>query len=301
MICPKCQTVNAEGSKFCIKCGEQLPNTVSPTINQNINVQPVENVIPPEPVVNPGPVMKQVPNISQEPIVNQEPVVQNIVSNNIPNANMETEKLNMFGYLKSFIIKPYATYEQYEKQFTDSKNALLLSGIIALFMMIINIITTFISTIIISYGGKINIDFGMLEFINVFDLIFKNLLSSFGTIAIIAFVYYVVGLIFKKNSNFLKLLVATASSSLPYILISVLLATILAYIWAPLAFIATIIGAIITLIVFLNLIGKEFSFPNKDQEILFHIICLSVICIGGYLIMSKIFEPSSGLGAFLDY
>ena len=29
MICPKCGTTNADGFKFCVKCGESLENIVS--------------------------------------------------------------------------------------------------------------------------------------------------------------------------------------------------------------------------------------------------------------------------------
>jgi len=67
MICNKCGTQNADNSKYCLGCGNELTSNVQPMNNQtNMYSQPVQQPV--------APVQQPVQQIVQQPMYNQQPV-----------------------------------------------------------------------------------------------------------------------------------------------------------------------------------------------------------------------------------
>ncbi len=269
MKCPKCGGENINGSTFCIKCG--------------VNLKQFENVT-----------QDVTQNVTQDVVQN---VVQNQPSNNNQQKFDEVKKtaLNYFKYAKDVLLKPYETFKNKEVELTDTKNSLVFSGIVSVIMMLVTFITTIFSSIIVqeisekTYKEHTVIKFSNLGDLNYLTLIGRNLLVYAGIILAIALIYYIVSLMFKKDTKFTKLLSISATSVIPFIALGMIVSPILDLIWYPLALITKIGGLVYSILVFISLIKEEVSFDNKDMEIRFHLICLTILGTIGYYIYTKLF------------
>lgn len=288
MICPKCGNENINGSTFCIKCGINLKELVS---NQNINQQNNENVNvrQDEQIIN-----NLNYNQVNQPTLNQ---VNNSKENNNQQKFEEAKKtaVHYFKYAKDVLLNPYKTFKEKEVELTKTKNALIFSGILAVVMMLITLLTAMITSIFVkelsakTFELHTVVKFSNLGDLNYLVLIGRNLLIYAGIIAAIAGVYYIVSLIFKKESKFTKLLSISATSIIPFIALGMILSPILSLIWTPLSIIAKVGGLVYSILVFMSLIKEELSFETKDLEIKFHLICLTILGTIGYYLYIKLF------------
>lgn len=301
MICPKCGNENINGSTFCIKCGINLKELVS---NQNINQQNNENVNvrQDEQIIN---------NLNYNQ-VNQSTLNQ--VNNSKENNNQQKFEaakktaVHYFKYAKDVLLNPYKTFKEKEVELTKTKNALIFSGILAVVMMLITLLTAMITSIFVkelsakTFELHTVVKFSNLGDLNYLVLIGRNLLIYAGIIAAIAGVYYIVSLIFKKESKFTKLLSISATSIIPFIALGMILSPILSLIWTPLSIIAKVGGLVYSILVFMSLLKEELSFETKDLEIKFHLICLTILGTIGYYLYIKLFMAvvNNGLNDLLN-
>ena len=301
MICPKCGNENINGSTFCIKCGINLKELVS---NQNINQQNNENVNvrQDEQIIN-----NLNYNQVNQPTLNQ---VNNSKENNNQQKFEEAKKtaVHYFKYAKDVLLNPYKTFKEKEVELTETKNALIFSGILAVVMMLITLLTAMITSIFVkelsakTFELHTVVKFSNLGDLNYLVLIGRNLLIYAGIIAAIAGVYYIISLIFKKESKFTKLLSISATSIIPFIALGMILSPILSLIWTPLSIIAKVGGLVYSILVFMSLIKEELSFETKDLEIKFHLICLTILGTIGYYLYIKLFMAvvNNGLNDLLN-
>lgn len=301
MICPKCGNENINGSTFCIKCGINLKELVS---NQNINQQNNENVNvrQDEQIIN-----NLNYNQVNQPTLNQ---VNNSKENNNQQKFEEAKKtaVHYFKYAKDVLLNPYKTFKEKEVELTETKNALIFSGILAVVMMLITLLTAMITSIFVkelsakTFELHTVVKFSNLGDLNYLVLIGRNLLIYAGIIAAIAGVYYIVSLIFKKESKFTKLLSISATSIIPFIALGMILSPILSLIWTPLSIIAKVGGLVYSILVFMSLIKEKLSFETKDLEIKFHLICLTILGTIGYYLYIKLFMAvvNNGLNDLLN-
>lgn len=301
MICPKCGNENINGSTFCIKCGINLKELV---LNQNINQQNNENVNvrQDEQIIN-----NLNYNQVNQPTLNQ---VNNSKENNNQQKFEEAKKtaVHYFKYAKDVLLNPYKTFKEKETELTKTKNALIFSGILAVVMMLITLLTAMITSIFVkelsakTFELHTVVKFSNLGDLNYLVLIGRNLLIYAGIIAAIAGVYYIVSLIFKKESKFTKLLSISATSIIPFIALGMILSPILSLIWTPLSIIAKVGGLVYSILVFMSLIKEELSFETKDLEIKFHLICLTILGTIGYYLYIKLFMAvvNNGLNDLLN-
>lgn len=300
MTCPNCGANNIDGSSFCIKCGNNLKETQQTApVNQEImqNKQATPKVVQNEQITQINTVQnKQTINIKPEkPVYNQtqnnitESVIKN--SQNTKNTNGQ---LNYVMYIIAILLKPFKAFKEEESKLCDTKTALIFSSIIAVGMMIINLIISMISAIFVktldysTFKYKTEIDFSRLKDLDWLNLIGKNLLIYAGIIVAITGIYYIASLIFKKSANFIKILSISVTSLIPYVVLGMLISPLIGNIWEPLAVFSIIIGAIYSILIFINLINENLIFDNIDMKIYFHLICLSVLASTGYFILIKI-------------
>lgn len=300
MNCSNCGHINLVGATFCIKCGTKLNSVINHNIinardnktiqnNSNLNVQMSSS----SQINNDLDVVSNVSQNLQVNLDNQNEFNTNVQNNQIN--NVIEMVLNYFKYIISFLIKPFSTFQNEENKLAVVKNSLILSGIIAILMMILNLIGSMISSAFAKdFYGDINFDLGNLGDLNYLSLIFKNLLIYIAFITGVALVYYLVGMLFKKKSNYFKLLTISASSLIPFAL-SMLILPVLNIIWEILSVIVTIITLVYSLIIFVNLMLKEFSFENKDINIYFQSICLVIVITSLYFIMIRVLVSSLGI------
>lgn len=296
MICPKCGANNIDGSSFCIKCGTNLKEMPQMT-QQPINNMPTQNVQPQN---------NQVAQMAAQPVTNiQQPVINNqpqtinqqpVINQN--NANVNNSPLNYLTYIINVLLKPFKTFKEEETKLCNPKTSLIFSAIVAVAMMLITLFKAMISSIFVktidysTYEYKTTVNFSQLKNLDWVGLLVKNLLIFAGVIVAIALIYYIVSLIFKKSTNFIKMLSVSATSLIPYIGLGMIVSPILGKIWTPLSIIATVTGAVYSLLIFINLMNEDLIFDNVDLKIYFHLICLSILGSAGYYLYMKLMFSS---------
>lgn len=279
MICPNCGMDNIQGSSFCVKCGNKL-NTENVNNNFQQQVQEVNNV--------------QANNQVGDPFV-QNTMQQNNYVNNVNVVTNTNKAMNFFMYILMILIKPFKTFKEEEEKLTDTKNSLILSGIVVGLMLVINLIKSMITTVFTkkmdytTFKLKTVIDFSNLKNLDWLDLLGKHLLIYAGIILAIAVVYYLASLVFKKNGNFIKLLSISATSLIPFTLVGMFASFVLGKIWSPLYMVCVIVSLIYSVLILVSLINKQFEFENDDTKIYFHLICLGVLAVAGYYLYMKYF------------
>lgn len=279
MICPNCGMDNIQGSSFCVKCGNKL-NTENVNNNFQQQVQEVNNV--------------QANNQVGDPFV-QNTMQQNNYVNNVNVVTNTNKAMNFFMYILMILIKPFKTFKEEEEKLTDTKNSLILSGIVVGLMLVINLIKSMITIVFTkkmdytTFKLKTVIDFSNLKNLDWLDLLGKHLLIYAGIILAIAVVYYLASLVFKKNGNFIKLLSISATSLIPFTLVGMFASFVLGKIWSPLYMVCVIVSLIYSVLILVSLINKQFEFENDDTKIYFHLICLGVLAVAGYYLYMKYF------------
>ena len=308
MNCPNCGTFNNDGFKFCIKCGNSLESTASPvtepvTTEEILNEQPVvTEEVPVEQPINQQPVQQPSYNTYQQPQQTSQPTPV------VPTTQTDNSPLNYLKYILGLLLKPFETYKKEEGKLSNVKNSLILSGIVAGAMMIINLLTAMISSVFVKtmdystfkYKTEFNIE--GLKNLDYLDLIGKNLLIYICIIAAIAVVYYLASLVAKKSINFMKTVSISASAIIPYVVMGMVVSPILGKIWSPLSIISTIVGAVYSVILFVLLISDNIQFERKDFCAYFHLVCMTILGTAGYYAYMKLFTSglTDQLGSYLD-
>ena len=132
-----------------------------------------------------------------------------------------------------------------------------------------------------------------LKEIKYIQVIGQTFLIYLGIIFVVACVYYIAGLVVKKQPNFSRLLGVTAISVVPMLLCALLLSPLLTMIYAPLGVGVTIFGAVYTLIIIYETINNEILLEG-NAKYYFNLICLSILIVAGYYIYMKFFMASTG-------
>ena len=287
MKCFKCQFENIEGSTFCVKCGTNLKEIQNSNVPSNVanseenrnemNMNFNENV-----------------NIQNEKVVNSEQFDMHEIRNNqeqvVTNqsSNASSEPLNYLMFLIAVLMKPFKCFKEEEAKLSNPKTSILLSAIISVIMTLVIIVKKVISTVVTktmdpsTFKLKTTVDFGQLKDLEWMNLIFKNLLISAAIVVAIALVYYIISLMFKRFTDFIKILSISATSLIPYIVLGMIVSPLLGMIWAPLSMIAMITGTIYSLLIFISLMNEEIPFEDVNTKIYFHLICLSILGSAGY-------------------
>lgn len=266
MKCLNCGMENQEGVNFCMGCGNPLQNNiVNPTNGGNVNNN--QNI--------------------------QNSNVQNVnMSNNINNNVASTESINYFSYIVGIMLKPSKIFKE-EKGLNDTKNSFVLTLIVSCLMTLVTLVTTIIGAVKTYdfWEGKTTWEFSNLKNLNYIELIGKNLIIYVASILLITVIFYIGTLIVKKETKFQKILAASSSSMLPFIALSLIVAPLVANIWAPLSMIVMVSGFIYGVVILYELINSELQFEG-DMKIYFNAICfILLICISAWA--SFKFMPSS--------
>ena len=281
MICPKCGAENAEGSLFCIKCGTNLKDTENITQeaqasienNQNESVQ--EAVIP----AQVSPVQAAAP-VAQQPVVNTQQT----------QTSVNTSPLNYLMFIIAVILKPFKSFKDEESKLINPKTSLIFTLIITGAMTVINLITTVFNAVHVkSFLGETSWVWDNLKNIKWLEVIGKNFLIYVGVIFAITVVFYLGGLVAKKQVNFIKTLSITTTSIIPAVICSFILAPIGGLIWSYLSVFFSITGIVYSLTIFTTLINEELKLTG-DMKVYFFTACFAILCCGAYFAVMKFIE-----------
>lgn len=203
-----------------------------------------------------------------------------------------TAVMNCLTFVLAVALRPINALKSRIKDYSDFKNAGILVLFVSLAKMIINLLGTMISTVFVKqrnfFSGetKLKVSFEYLKDLNYFDLTIKNLFISIIVIAAVAGIYYIVSMIMKKNANYFRLVSVTTVSFVPVFVVS-FVSIIIAYIYAPLSAFLVFASFVYSFLIFVHAMDSEVDFKDADYKIFFHTICLTVIFIVAYYILSN--------------
>ncbi len=303
MNCHNCGSQNILGSTFCIRCGANLKENLQ---NNQPNVNNLQQASQYNQNIESSYVQSQ--SVNQQFQEQQKTIVENIqqpiYNNQSQSTNVDNAPLNYFMYIIAILLKPIKCFKEEENKFINPKTSLIFGGIVAILITLINLLKTITSTIFVksfdytTFKMKTSLDFSNLKDLDYVSLLGKNFLIYAGIILAIAIVYYLAALVIKKEVNFFKLLAASATSIIPFILLTMVVSPILSKIWAPLSIVSIVAGAVYTLLIFITLMNKDISFNNEDSRVYFNLACLTILGTAGYYVYMKLML--SGLGNSLN-
>ena len=299
MNCSNCGTLNNAEAKFCVRCGQRLgapqPKPKEDTsLNNNYYGQMPNNQ------------NLEFNNYQYGNNVNQ------TSSNNFPinqNSNVSTNvsfKENLLIII-SVLLKPYDALKKQFTNISEFKSSAILSLLVTIMATLLKLVTTVLNTVMIkkySYSSGTYTTTWLwknLKEIKYLQIISKNFLIYIGVIVAIESVYYIVSLIFKKQSKFANLLKVAALSVVPFLICTLLLAPLLTIIWAQLSLPVTIIGAVYTVILIYEGMNNEIEI-EENGKYYFNLICLSILGIIAYYLYTKFLMTSitGGLEDIMD-
>ena len=218
--------------------------------------------------------------------------------------DLMTTIMNCITFILAVALKPVNAMKSKIKDYSDFKSAGILVLFVSLAKMIINLLGTMISVIFVKqrnfFSGetKFEVSFESLKDLNYFDLIVKNVFWSIVVIAAVAGIYYIVAMIMKKNVNYFKMVAITSVSFVP-VFVAGFVGIIVAYIYAPLSVFLIFASFIYSFLIFINAIDSEVEFKDADYKVYFHAICLTVIFIVAYYVLSNMIGNMFSLDSLL--
>jgi len=287
MICNKCGNQIPNGMKFCTNCGEPAvltqvtPNTVDTPVQTTVNTNK-QQTVEPQTIQN---------TVTTQPINKQ---------------NIKQNNKGMIQTILFSLIRPVSNFKESEAELSSTSNSAILTGIISAIIMVLNLVISVATTLFTKstetcfMGYCVGEDLTLAEKFKTIEwwpLVWQYIVIPAGIIFLIAVVYYIVSLIFKKNTKFGKTLGISALSITPALVGIIVLAPLLGIIWTPLSIIVSGGTLIYSISILIVLYYKEFNFDDDDKYILFNLISVFIIIIVGYLIINQIIQQSiSGLG-----
>lgn len=336
MNCKKCGTTNAIGSKFCIGCGNSLieennnyqTNMGIPSQPSNMSTQ-ASNAGIIEPSVSSN--ETTVANASFSQGVNSQAMNSNInqtsmynqMSSNGGNVNQTINNstqvntysqtssyasegtLNFMMFIIAILIKPFTSFKEEENKLENFKNSAILSLIMVGIMTVIKLLSSMLSVVRVAdyawgKGMTYSWKFENLKNLNYLNVIGKNALIYACIIFIIGLLFFLAGLVIKRDLSFPKSLAISAVSIIPAVLGIMILSPLLSLIYAPLGIIISVIGVIYTVIILYELTSDEYML-EENNKIYFYLICFSIIGVIAYFAFTKLFASSiTGLDQLND-
>lgn len=298
MNCPNCGTSNNVGSKFCIRCGQNLEST---QISTEQSVQTTETSFQEVPLQS----------INNTSIPSENNFQANVAQSQSVNTNTTpAAKVSFMGYffiILAVILKPFTAFKEELNKFNNFKNSAMMSLVVSGVGTLINLITTMLNSVMVksydwsSGGYKTTWTWDNLKEIKYLEVVGKNFLIYLGVIIAIAAVYYIASLIVKKQTNFSRLLGIAAIAVAPMLVCSLVLSPLLALIWTKLAMPITLIGTIYTVVLVYEGMNNE-VLVEGNAKYYFNLVCLSILGIAAYYLYMKLFMSSisGGLEDIMD-
>lgn len=206
-----------------------------------------------------------------------------------------------FMFILACLMKPITAIKNKINEYADVKSAGLLTVLVSLCRMIIVLLGEMIRNVIVPSGifksSKFTVSFEGLKNVAYFDIIVKQTIGFIVVIALIAGVYYVVSCVMKKTVNYFKLVSIATVSFIP-MFIAGFVATIISYIYIPLGVFIVFATLVYSVITFIRCVNDEIKLDG-DMMVYFQTICLTVIFIITYYVLSNTISSVIGLGSLL--
>lgn len=206
---------------------------------------------------------------------------------------MEKKDRKNFGQIiKSSIFTPIASIDENVATLKDPKTTFVFAGIISIVIMLTNLISTMFNTVFAkkydfwTQKYKWDISFSNLDSLNYVDLIFKHLLQYALMILCIAGVLYLIVLILKKETSYIKSLGTVSIAIIPNIVLS-FAASILGIIWSPLNLITSAAAVTYTILILSFALKNLIKESSIDKLVFYSVILVAILKLLNYIIFTS--------------
>ena len=285
IICLKCGGMNNKDTNFCVHCGN------------NIQINKLEETE----VINTIPIQVNLENNERKQFTEtvQQPIYNNL-SNNEQIGNTKSDSLDFIKYIFGTILKPFDNFKKEEDKLNDFKNNGILALIIVGFMTIINLFRTMLDAVRVTsfWSKEVEWVWKNLAEVEYLKEIGQSLLIYTGIMFAVSGVYFLACLVIKKDVKFVKMFGVAVTSIIPFALSTSIVSPLLSLIYSPLGICVNVVGTIYSFVIFIEIMNEIINIENKNTKIYFHLICLSILVIGGSFIAYKLIlsSLSSSLG-----
>jgi yip1 domain len=214
----------------------------------------------------------------------------------------EVSKNHLVNFVISALTKPTSTFKEKLSGFSDFKKAWQLPLITTSLFTILSVVNTIIVKVYIpahkSFFGKevaASWNWKKLDKFDWLQTIFSQIIAYLVPVLAITAIYYIISLIFKKKSNYFRLLTIAAVSSIPAILTTFILMPIGTIVSLNLGFIIMFAGFAYSSILVYEGFNQDIGYQN-DQRIFANTIVTITIYALAIILFTSFLKQSLGGG-----
>lgn len=212
----------------------------------------------------------------------------------------EVSKNHLVSFIVSALTKPTSTFKEKLSGFSSFKKAWQLPLITAGLFTILSVVNTIIAKVYTpahqSFFGKqvaASWNWKKLEKFDWFQTIFSQIIAYLVPVLAITAIYYIISLIFKKKSNYFRLLTIAAVSSIPAILTTYVLMPLGAMISLNLGFIIMFAGFAYSSTLVYEGFNQDIDYQN-DQRVFANTIVIITIYALAIILFTSFLKQSLG-------
>ena len=214
----------------------------------------------------------------------------------------EVSKNHLVNFVISALTKPTSTFKEKLSGFSDFKKAWQLPLITTSLFTILSVVNTIIAKVYTpahkSFFGKevaASWNWKKLDKFDWFQTIFSQIIAYLIPVLAITAIYCIISLIFKKKSNYFRLLTIAAVSSIPAILTTFILMPIGTIVSLNLGFIIMFAGFAYSSILVYEGFNQDIGYQN-DQRIFANTIVTITIYALAIILFTSFLKQSLGGG-----
>ncbi len=214
----------------------------------------------------------------------------------------EVSKNHLVNFVISALTKPTSTFKEKLSGFSDFKKAWQLPLITTSLFTILSVVNTIIAKVYTpahkSFFGKevaASWNWKKLDKFDWFQTIFSQIIAYLIPVLAITAIYYIISLIFKKKSNYFRLLTIAAVSSIPAILTTFILMPLGTIVSLNLGFIIMFAGFAYSSILVYEGFNQDIGYQN-DQRIFANTIVTITIYALAIILFTSFLKQSLGGG-----
>lgn len=201
----------------------------------------------------------------------------------------------IIAYFLGALLRPCRTFKDWAEENLDPRMAVILSGIVVGLMTVVDLIKNMFEAVITEEYSRAkeryvtSFEFENLKDIEYFNFIMEHLVVGICILIGLSLVYFLAGMVMRKECSFTRLLAISATSSISFLVIGMVIAPILGLIVEELTLFATAIGGAFSIGTFITLTSWEIDVEDSDYNIFMHIACMCVLMLVGYYLLSSVF------------
>lgn len=214
----------------------------------------------------------------------------------------EVSKNHLVNFVISALTKPTSTFKEKLSGFSDFKKAwqlpLITTGLFTILSVVNTIITKVYTPAHKSFFGKevaASWNWKKLDKFDWLQTIFSQIIAYLVPVLAITAIYYIISLIFKKKSNYFRLLTIAAVSSIPAILTTFILMPLGTIVSLNLGFIIMFAGFAYSSILVYEGFNQDIGYQN-DQRIFANTIVTITIYALAIILFTSFLKQSLGGG-----